>query len=207
MTSSPGKGHNKGPIGPLDPNEPPPWEPELKRDDVLDEGSAIAALRSMGVEIEKTDFDYWAATGSGPPHSFVATHRKYHWGALLDSLAHLPRPPVITREQAVEYLQSLGWEGTEDTVRQLASGGKGPPYIRLGRQTFYKPEELEEWYEDRKARKVPPPSFYAPKYKPRDAQRRCPADHTLCGTVKHSDCEKYARALCHFTHLPERRDR
>jgi hypothetical protein len=203
MTSSPVRNHNKGPIGPLDPDEPPPWG-RFRRDDVVDPASAVKALRSMGVEIQKEDFDYWAATGTGPPYRAVVSSKTYRWGELLDSLAHMPRSPVLSRKRAVEYLRSLGWEGTEDTLRQLASGGAGPPYIRLGRQAFYKPEELEEWYEDRKARKVPPPSFYAPKYKPRYAQRRCPADHELCGTVKHMDCQKYARALCNFTHLPDR---
>jgi hypothetical protein len=55
MTSGPAKNHNKGPIGPLDPDQPPPAVPILKRHHRLRAKEAVEALRSMGVEITEKD--------------------------------------------------------------------------------------------------------------------------------------------------------
>jgi hypothetical protein len=47
------KNHNRGPIGPLDPDEPPPYDPSLRPDDNISIWEVVKALQSMGVPIEE----------------------------------------------------------------------------------------------------------------------------------------------------------
>jgi hypothetical protein len=197
------KGHNKGPIGPLDPDQPPPYDPEIRREEFWDVHYIVTALRSMGCDISVVDFNYWASTGTGPAYTRGENNRRYQWGTVLEFLKTAERRPELTRPEAAKHLRSLGYDVTVDMLRQMASGaGNGPPHQRRGKWAYYVIEELEKWARERKA---PPKSFYAPRcYKPRDAVKRCPADYKLCGTVKHKKCEKYARALCNFSHLRER---
>jgi hypothetical protein len=84
MTSGPAKNHNKGPIGPLDPDQPPPAVPILKRHHRLRAKEAVEALRSMGVEITEKDFEYYHSIGEGPMHTAAPGQREYTWDAILN---------------------------------------------------------------------------------------------------------------------------
>ena len=66
MTSSPVRNHNKGPIGPLDPSQPPARDPGIRRYEKVTIAEAIRNLRSMGCTIEDRDVDYAINNGTGP---------------------------------------------------------------------------------------------------------------------------------------------
>jgi hypothetical protein len=193
--------HNRGPIGPLDANEPPPLDPGLRRDEEVDAANAVLALRSMGVEITERHLDYWRAEGAGPAYREATGKKFYAWGDILDWAGR--RLPVgkLNRKEATEYIRSLGYPIGTTVLSQLLYA-KGPRFVRRGRDCYYAPEDLDEWVKERKARA--PHHSTIPKYKPRYAQRRCPDHYEDCPNVRHEKCAKYARALCHFTHLPDR---
>jgi hypothetical protein len=222
------KGHNKGPIGPLDPDQPPPAVPILKRHHRLRAKEAIEALRSMGVEITERDLEYYHARGEGPPHAMAPGQREYIWGHVLDWTAHTFPVPKLNRKQATKYIcEELGYPIGPTVLSQLIyTPGRGPRYINQGRDTYYTKEALEEWVEEDRARG--PRHSTAPKYLPLYAKRRCPAgtafmdpdmaaytlalvatlgtrplpEHKGCPWVKHPDCASRPRALCNLIHLP-----
>jgi hypothetical protein len=212
------RGHNKGPIGPLDPDAPPPWDPGLRRHEILNITDAISALRSMGCEVTRKDLEYSLACNTGPPYKAPLGEKTFTWGDILDWTGRTRPTPELTRKEAVKFLQGLGCQITQTTLENLASApphrrdgefviaaNRSPPYEVRGRRAFYTEEHLRKWAEVRKASNIPPPSFHTPKrYRPRHVTKRCPDHHKGCPTVKHEDCEKYAQALCHVAHLPRR---
>jgi hypothetical protein len=113
------RGHNKGPIGPLDPDEQTWFTRDLKPDDILNGAEVIAAFRSMGCEIERQDLDYWAASEGGPIHGMAPGQRLYRWGEVLAWFGRtLPRPE-LTRKEAAEFLRGLGCQVTATTLENL----------------------------------------------------------------------------------------
>ena len=200
-------GHNKGPIGPLDPNEPPPLEPEIRREDEIGADYAVMLLRSMGVEVSVKDLEYWHASNEGPMYRQMYEPPKlYRWGDVQDWAARTPPVPKLNRKQAEEYTRSLGDHVTPHTLPQLMYLAQGPrlPFERRGRGVYYAPEDCEKRVEEIKA--WGPRHSTAPKFnKPRNARRHCPQNYKDCPNVPHEKCAKYARALCNFTHLPDRR--
>jgi hypothetical protein len=203
------RNHNRGPIGPLDPNEPPPWEPELKRDDVLDAYAAAAALRSMGMEIDAAAIKFFATVDGGLVHRAVAPLLLFRWGDVLDFVGRTSPPNLLNRKKALEYIRSRGVPLGDNQLVTFANCSRGPDHIIIGREAYYSIEDTDElegldtWIEKRKAM---PTRSYAPKYKPRNATRRCPKDHPCGIGPKHRDCEKHNFALCNFAHLPDRPD-
>jgi hypothetical protein len=226
--TDPVKGHNKGPIGPLDPDQPPPAVPILKRHHRLRAQEAVEALRSMGSPITERDLEYYHSIGEGPPHAMAPGQREYTWGHVLDWTAHT-FPAPMNRKQATKYIcEELGHPIGPTVLSQLIyTPGRGPRYINQGRDTYYTKEALEEWVKEDRARG--PRHSTAPKYLPLYAKRRCPRgyehlladesipvklllaawggkppppEHKECPWVKHEKCAKYPRALCNLIHLP-----
>jgi hypothetical protein len=206
--------HNKGPIGPLDPDAPPPHDPGLKRHEIVDATEAILALRSMGCEVTEADLEYSLARNAGPPFRAPLGEKSFTWGDILDWAGRTTPVPELNRKEAAEFLRGLGCQVTETTLENLRplrdpddgefviAANRSPPFQVRGRRAFYTEEDLRKWAEVRMASNIPPPSYHAPKrYKPRNVERRCPPRYDLCMTVKHERCEKYPRAQCHFTHL------
>ena len=224
-------GHNKGPIGPLDPDMPPPSDPRLRRHHTLEAKEAVEALQSMGVPISERDLEYYHSIGEGPWHTVAPGQRTYTWGDIL-KWAGRTFPAPLNRKQATKYFcEELGYPIGSTVLSQLMyEKEKGPPYINLGRDTYYTKEALEKWVEQRKA--AGPRHSTAPKYLPLYATRQClsgyegeeePPElmlarlkvavaigrdvapqpgHKGCPFVKHERCAKYPRALCNFIHLP-----
>jgi hypothetical protein len=183
----------------------------------------------MGVEITERSVDYYHSIGEGPVHTAAPGQRDYTWGDGLNWAAHTPPVPVLNRKQATKYIcEELGYPIGPTVLSQLIyTEGRGPRYIKLGRDTYYTTEALEEWVEQRKA--AGPRHSTAPKYLPLYAKRRCPRgyehlladeripvklllaawggkppppEHKGCPWVKHEKCAKYPRALCNLIHLP-----
>ena len=125
MTSSPVKNRNRGPIGPLDPNEPPPYDPKMRRDEIVDAHYAVLLLRSMGVEISEKDLEYRNASGEGPSYIEAPGQKFYFWGDILDWTGRTPPIPLLNRKQATEYICSLGYPIGPTVLSQLFA--KGPP--------------------------------------------------------------------------------
>ena len=67
--TSPVKNHNKGPIGPLDRDEPCPFDPNLRWYHRLTIADAYRALHSMGVELKDQEIERAIAEGTGPQHT------------------------------------------------------------------------------------------------------------------------------------------
>jgi hypothetical protein len=152
------KGHNRGPIGPLDPNEPVRdlHGTKLRPDDVLDRDEAIHILQSMGVPIQRSDLDYFAMTGEGGPLSFEGQgDLSYRWGDLLNWFKTEPELPTINRRQATEYIRGLGYQIEDDGLQALAKHQRGPAYQRFGKEVRYRREDLDKWVADKKAGKTP----------------------------------------------------
>ena len=204
MTSSPVRNHNKGPIGPLDPDQPPPRDPGIRPHEKLTIAEAIRMLRSMGCIIGDRDVEYAIHSGGGPMHFLVVEQRMVEWGEFLRWASRTFPREELTRKQAVEYLHSIGCPMSNVTLQQL--GHRGPPYrVIEGRNSYYRKEDLDEWWKERKA--TWPTQSFAPKYRPLNSTSRCPDDHRAeghCPNIKHPDCSKYARALCNVMHLPVR---
>jgi hypothetical protein len=215
---------NRGPIGPLDPNEPPPYDPEMRRGDILKGWELVKALRSKGVEITERDLERYNAAGEGPIHTTAPGQRYYEWGPSLDWAARTFPHGLLNRKQATDYIRTLGYPIGYTVLSQVryARAG-GPLFIKQGRDTFYDPEALRKWVEERNAagrRHATPP-----KYLPLYAKRKCPEDplddpapvslllaanggkmpppeHKDCPFVKHERCARFPRALCNLIHLP-----
>jgi hypothetical protein len=204
--TSPVKGHNKGPIGPLDPDEPPPLDPGIRPHEKVTIAQATRLLRSMrGVEIGDRDVEYAIENGTGPSHFVVIEKREVEWGEFLRwASSAFPREVELTRKEAVEYLNSIGCPMSKVTLQQL--GQRGPPYRTVeGRNSYYRKEDLDEWWA--KAKATWPTQSFTPKYRPLNSKSRCPEDHRVeghCPNIKHPDCSKYSRALCNVMHLPVR---
>jgi hypothetical protein len=219
------KNHNRGPIGPLDPNEPPP---KTRREDRLRARELVKVLQSMGVEITERDLEYYHASGEGPPHTMAPGQRTYTLGEALDWTGHTFPVPELNRKEATKYIcEELGYYIGPTVLSQLAySKSGGPPFVIRGRDAYYTKEGCKKWVEAdraRGARRTP-----APRYLPVDATRRCPEgylksfekgvnprallratnfrgppeEHKRCPFVKHKRCAKYPRALCNLIHLP-----
>jgi hypothetical protein len=211
VRESPKRNHNKGPIGPLDPDEPPPWEPDLRRDQYLDGLTLIEVLRSMGVDIDKRELEYLFAKGL--PCMERPGKKLYQLGPVLDFLACTPPISRLTRKEAVEYLHSIGCPMSDTTLQQLPRQPKveegeedplryGPPYEIERRNAYYRKEDLDKWWKERKA--TWPTRSFAPKYRPLNSRRQCPSWHKGCPNVPHERCKKFPRALCNVQHLPVR---
>jgi hypothetical protein len=137
-------------------------------------------------------------------HFLVVEQRMVEWGEFLRWASRTFPREELTRKQAVEYLHSIGCPMSNVTLQQL--GHRGPPYrVIEGRNSYYRKEDLDEWWKERKA--TWPTQSFAPKYRPLNSTSRCPDDHRAeghCPNIKHPDCSKYARALCNVMHLPVR---
>ena len=206
MTSSPVRNHNRGPIGPLDPDEPPPLDPGIRPREEVTIAQAARLLRSMGAKIGDRDIEYAIENGTGPMHTVVlARERKVVWRDILEwSKSAFPREDELTRKEAIEYLHSIGCPMSNVTLQQL--GHRGPHYrVIEGRNSYYRKVDLDEWWAKRKA--TWPTQSFAPKYRPLNSTSKCPDDHRAeghCPNIKHPDCSKYSRALCNVMHLPVR---
>jgi len=145
--TSPVKNHNKGPIGPLDPDEPPPYDPEMRREEFIDVHYAIATLRSMGCDIDKADFDYWEVTGTGPLSTATLANKRYEWGSLLNFLKDATRRPVLTRKEATELIRNLGYPITDTTLQQnrYGAGPKLPFKHGVAGRAYYAEEACRKW--------------------------------------------------------------
>jgi hypothetical protein len=201
MTSSPVKGHNNGPIGPLDSEPPYPWS----RSDVMPVSQAIKILREMGADIRDRDIEEAMAEGTGPSLCVGDVSNFFGGGGVVRSVElgdaiswsqrTFRRDDVLTRKQATEYIRSLGYPISDSTLQQNKYGA-GPKlrFVRPNnRTTYYTKEWCREWVEECTALGLSPGSFAPKKYKP-STTRHCPSDHKLCGIVKHEKCAKYARA-------------
>lgn len=227
-SNPPSKNHNRGPIGPLDPDVPPPHDPSLRRHHTLEAKEAVEALQSMGVQINERDLEYYHSIGEGPWHTAAPGQRSYTWGDVLDWAARtLPAP--LNRKQATKYIcEELGYPIGPTVLSQLIyTKAKGPRYVQRGRDTYYTREACEKWVEEMKA--AGPRRSTKPKYLPLYAKRRCPAgfdptealkyisastllavwggkspppEHKGCPFIKHENCAKFPRALCNLVHLP-----
>lgn len=54
-------------------------------------------------------------------------------------------PPLLTRNQACEYLTKSGHAMKVSTLATIASRGGGPKFMLFGRKPLYRPEDLDEW--------------------------------------------------------------
>jgi hypothetical protein len=193
----PVRGHNKGPIGPLDSEPPWPW----RRNDVMTVADATDLLREMGAHIGDRDIEQAIAEGTGPSHNIKSLVRTICLGDAIDwSRRHIRKDNELNRKEATEYIRSLGYQISDTALQQSPNG---LPFVNRGRDTIYTKEDCREWVEKKIARGLPS-GTYAPKYKPPWARRRCPCHYEHCPTVKHEDCKKYAQALCNVAHLPDR---
>jgi hypothetical protein len=197
--------HNKGPIGPLDPDEPPPFDPGLRRQERLTVADATRALRSLGVRIRDRDIERSIREGTGPLHTVVGS-KLVEWGEALDWASRTyPNDDELTRKEATEYLHGIGCPLSDVTLQQL--GHRGPPFrfVGEGLNVWYKIEDLDKWWAERKA--TWPAQSFAPKFRPLNCRSRCPDSHRAddhCPNVRHPNCAKYPRALCNVIRLPVR---
>jgi hypothetical protein len=188
--------HNKGPIGPLDPEPPWPW----RRDDVFPVAEATQILREMGADIGDRDIEQAIADGSGLQH-IVKGVRHIRLGEAIDwSRRYVRKDNELTRKEATEYIRSLGYQISDTALQQRPNH---LPFVTRGRDTIYTKEDCQEWVKQKIDRGLPPPGAYAPKYKPPHTRRRCPYHYELCPTVKHERCKKHAQAWCNVVHLPD----
>ena len=54
---------------------------------------------------------------------------------------------LLTRNQAAEYLKSLGLRSSKMTLARQAMSGEGAKYVLIGRTSYYTKEWLDEWLE------------------------------------------------------------
>jgi len=54
---------------------------------------------------------------------------------------------LLTRNQAAEYLKSLGLRSSRMTLARQAMTGEGAKYVLIGRTAYYQQEWLDEWLE------------------------------------------------------------
>ena len=101
--TSPVKNHNKGPIGPLDRDEPCPLDPNLRWYHRLTIADAYRALHSMGVELKDQEIGRAIAEGTGPRHTVVG-QRIVDWGEILNWASRTFPKEKLTRKEAVEYI-------------------------------------------------------------------------------------------------------
>lgn len=87
----------------------------------------------------------------------------------LDELAELiasidqlrPRFDLLKRTAASEYLVSRGATNyTSKALANLASRGQGPPYLKLGNDTYYLEHDLDAWILQQR---IVPAGFYHDK--------------------------------------------
>ena len=143
---------NKGPIGPLDPNEPPPWDPGMQRHEFVDAYEAVKLLQSMGCNLTQKDLEYSIACNAGPSYREAQGKKTFMWGEVLDWSQRTPPVPEFTREEAVEFLRDLGCEVTKITLQNLPRAfyhapdgtidceivaNRSPPYEVRGRRAYY----------------------------------------------------------------------
>lgn len=57
-----------------------------------------------------------------------------------------PRYKLLKRELAAKHLAAIGATNyTAKALANLASRGNGPPYLRLGNDSYYLEHDLESW--------------------------------------------------------------
>ena len=81
--------------------------------------------------------------GDEPKQTFSTAEVK----AIIASLQTVqPTFRLLTRVQAAQYVQAIGKKScSAKSLANLASEGKGPPYITLGNETFYLPSDIDDW--------------------------------------------------------------
>jgi hypothetical protein len=168
MTSSPVRGHNKGPIGPLDSD--PPWP--YTRDDIVTVADATRILREMGADIRRRDLEQAIAEGTGPLHIVIGSRELYLSEAIDWSQRTFRRCKELNRREATTYIRSLGYQISDSTL-QLNSYGAGPK-LQFGRKgggsrsEWYTTEEwCREWVEECRALGLVPATRRR-EYKPLD---------------------------------------
>ncbi len=57
----------------------------------------------------------------------------------------LELPPLIAREQVEAYFPGIL---KRSTLARLASEGRGPQYLKVGRKVVYRAEELLRWLQE-----------------------------------------------------------
>ena len=60
--------------------------------------------------------------------------------------------PLLTRNEAAEFLNESGYPTTKGSLQKLASVGGGPAYEIFGNKALYKPKNLISWAESRLSR-------------------------------------------------------
>jgi hypothetical protein len=56
---------------------------------------------------------------------------------------------LLNRKEAAEYLVNKGLRSSAMTLARLAMSETGPKYALVGRTTYYKPEWLDDWLDDK----------------------------------------------------------
>ncbi len=56
---------------------------------------------------------------------------------------------MMTRDEAAEYIVSIGFKVTAGTLAQMAYRKTGPRYFKFGGRAMYKKDELDEWVKER----------------------------------------------------------
>ena len=60
----------------------------------------------------------------------------------------VPHNPLLSRSEAADYINSRTRNSKSYTAKalaNLASRGMGPPYCKLGNETFYAENDIEGW--------------------------------------------------------------
>ncbi len=54
---------------------------------------------------------------------------------------------LLTREEAAEYLRSIGFKTSKVTLAKMAMYNNGPKYAIIRKSSYYTQEWLDEWLE------------------------------------------------------------
>ena len=80
----------------------------------------------------------------------------------LDAKPDIPNPKLglLCRKGAAEYINATtrgAKSYTPKALANLASRGKGPPYLKLGNETYYLEQDINMWIWNKR---IVPSSFY-----------------------------------------------
>lgn len=71
-------------------------------------------------------------------------------------------PDLLKRKEAAEYIASRGATNyTAKALANLACRGQGPPYFKLGNDTYYLQHDLDAWL---LSKRIVPKNFYRDKH-------------------------------------------